>query len=62
MFANKVRAFSCEASATIKLGWKVFLRTNTLAYYKVLLTMDAKCFITLGPGPNVIKLFTSVIF
>ncbi len=36
--------------------------TDTLAYYEHSLLTDVKRFITLGPGANVIKLFTSVFF
>jgi len=38
------------------------LETNSLAHYKHLLITDVKSFITLGPGLNFIKLFTSIIY
>jgi hypothetical protein len=43
-------------------GSKGLPRTNILAYYKLSLITDVKTFIKLGPGANVIKLFTSVIY
>ncbi len=46
----------------VRLGWKVLPGTNTLDYYEDLQIMDAKSFITLGHGANVIKLFTAVIY
>jgi hypothetical protein len=35
--------------------------THTLAYYENSLITEVKRFITLAPGANIIKLFTSVI-
>jgi hypothetical protein len=49
-------------STNIKLGWKRLARTNTLVYSKYSSIKDVKRFITMSPGPNVIKLFTSVIY
>jgi hypothetical protein len=36
--------------------------TNTLAYYEKFVAYGQKKFYTLGPGANVIKLFTMVIY
>jgi len=44
------------------LGWKGLPGTETLAYYKNSYITDVKFYTTLGPGPNVIKLFTAVIY
>jgi hypothetical protein len=41
-----------------RLCWKVLPRTNTLAYFASV--KKIKSFLTLTPGANVIKLFTSV--
>jgi hypothetical protein len=46
--------------AIIRLGWKGLPGTNTLAYYENSLITDRKSFITLGPGGNVIKLFSFI--
>jgi hypothetical protein len=44
-------ASSCRAlAANIRLGWKGFSATNTLAYYEHLLIAAIKSFITFGPG------------
>ncbi len=48
--------------ANLILDWKGLPRTNTPAYYGNSQLPDVKCFITLGPVVNVIKLFTSVIY
>ncbi len=45
----------------IRLGWKDLPVTNTVVYYEHSKIMDAKSFITLTPGPIVIKLFMFVI-
>jgi hypothetical protein len=42
----------------IRIDWQYLAKTNTLAYY----VHYGQFFITLGPGANVIKLFTSVIY
>ncbi len=34
----------------VTLDWKILPMTNTLAYYKNLLFLSIKSFITLGPG------------
>ncbi len=41
----------------IRLGWKDFPGTNTLAYYENPLITGLKSFITLVPVPKVTKLF-----
>ena len=46
----------------ITLVWKGLPGTNTLAYYESSKITDVLSFITLPPGPNVIKLFTAVIY
>ncbi len=43
--------------ANIILGWKGLPGTNALAYYEKAQLTAVKSFITLAPGPNVIKLF-----
>ena len=70
MFAGKAKA--CLSGAThrqalafpsdIRLGWKGLPGTNSLAYYERSYLTAVKSFITLRPGPNVIKLFMSVIY
>jgi hypothetical protein len=47
--------FSYQARVCVRLGLKSMPGTNTLAYYVNLLITDKKSFMTLGPGPNVIK-------
>jgi hypothetical protein len=42
----------------VRLDWKVIASTNTLAYLASSTVTKEKCFITLTPGPNIIKLFT----
>ncbi len=49
------------ALLTIILSWKGLPGTNAQAYEYSQIT-DVKRFITSGPGANVIKLFTSVIY
>ncbi len=61
MFASKVRAYASESPfkcylqdrlvalpANIRLGYKGFPGTNTLAYCKKMLIIPIKSFITLG--------------
>ncbi len=48
--------------AIVRLDWKVIASTNTLAYLASPTVTKEKCFITLTPGANVIKLFSSVIY
>jgi hypothetical protein len=48
--------------ANVRLDWKVIASTNTLAYLASSTVMKGKCFITLTPGANVIKLFTAAIY
>jgi hypothetical protein len=43
----------------IILGWKNLQGTNTLAYFAKNMGEEEKRFITLTPGANVIKLFSS---
>ncbi len=38
------------------------MMTNTLAYYGTELIAAVKSFMIKAPGPNVIKLFTSIIY
>jgi len=45
-----------------RLGWSGLQETNTLTYYKNSQITAVKRFITLGSGPNIIKLFTAVIY
>jgi hypothetical protein len=45
-----------------KLVLKSLPGTNTLAYYENEKITDKNSFIILSPGPNVIKLFPSVIY
>jgi hypothetical protein len=44
------------------VGWKGLPGTNTLAYYELSQIRYVNGFITLGPGVNLIKLFTVVIY
>ncbi len=44
----------------VRLDWKVIASTNTLAYLASLTVMEENSSITLTPGSNVIKLFTTV--
>ncbi len=46
----------------IRLGWKDLPGTSTLAYYELSQITVIKSFKTLGPGANVMKLFTAVIY
>jgi hypothetical protein len=48
--------------ANIKLGLKGIPRTNTLAYYELSYITAVKSFMTLSPGPTVIKLIISIIY
>jgi hypothetical protein len=48
--------------ANIRLGWKGFPGTNTLAYYEKSKLTAVKSFITLATWPKVIKLFTAIIY
>jgi hypothetical protein len=48
--------------ANVMLDWKAIASENTLAYFASLTVTNEKCFITLTPGANVIKLFLSVIY
>jgi len=47
-------------SKNIRLGWKGLTGANTLAYYENSQFTDRKSFITLDPGDDVIKLFSTV--
>ncbi len=44
-------------AAIVRLDWKVIASANTLAYMASSTVRKEKCFITLTPGANVIKLF-----
>jgi hypothetical protein len=46
----------------IRLGWKELGVTNGLAYYGTDLITSVKSLIVATPVPNVIKLFTAVIY
>jgi hypothetical protein len=46
----------------LRLGREACQGTNTLAYYGNASISDFKNLIKLGSGPNVIKLFSSVIY
>jgi len=60
MFAGEAGAYFQALPANIRLGWKGLPGTNTLAFYEHSSIAEANSFITLRPGPNVIKLFSSV--
>jgi hypothetical protein len=51
-FLGKLLAFP----ANVRLDWKVIASTNTLAYLASLTVTKEKCFITVTPGINFIKL------
>ncbi len=61
-FSNPTLGQAVALPAKIRLGYTGLPGTNALAYYKNLLTMVVKVFIRLGPGLNVIKHFTTVIY
>ena len=46
----------------VRKGLKSLPKTNDLAYYENSEITDVKSFITLGPGVNVMKRFSSVIY
>ncbi len=48
--------------AKVRLDWKGLPGTNTLAYLASMLEMKTKSFMTMTLGPNLIKLFTVVIY
>jgi len=48
-------------SQTFRLRSKSLPWTNTLAYYEYSKITDRNSFITLGPGPHVLKLFTDIV-
>jgi hypothetical protein len=54
-FLDKLLVFP----ANVGLDWKVIASSNTLAYLASLKVTKEKCFITLAPGVNVIKHFSS---
>jgi hypothetical protein len=45
-----------------RTGLKVLPGTNTLAYFCYVISDEEKSSKTLTPGPNVLKLFSSVIY
>ncbi len=65
MFAGKAKSLPYIVAPSIwkapsllannRLDWVNLQGKNALAYYKCLLIMDVKSFITMGPGANVIK-------
>jgi len=57
MFAGEAGAYFQALPANIRLGWKGLPGTNTLAFYEHSSIAEANSFITLRPGPNIIKLF-----
>ncbi len=57
-FLGKLLMFT----ANVRLDWKVIASTNTLADLASSTVTKEKYFITMTPGPNVIKLFNAVIY
>jgi hypothetical protein len=55
-FLGKLMVFP----ANDRPDWKVIAYTNTLAYWASSTVTKEKCFITLTPGVDVIKLFSFV--
>ncbi len=47
--------------ANVRLDWKVIASTHTLTYLASSTVTKEKCFITLTPGLNLIKLFFFVV-
>ncbi len=48
--------------ANVRLDWKVFASYNHSSLFGLIDSDEGKSFITLTPGDNIIKLFTSVIY
>jgi hypothetical protein len=70
MFEGKARTYAGEAAfrssilgrllalpTNIRLYWINLPRTNNLAYYPNAKITAVESFMTLGPGPNILKLF-----
>ncbi len=61
LFTAVIYGFLYKARVFVMLDWKCIPMTNAVAYYKNC-NLRTKKFITMHPGVNVIKLFTTVFY
>jgi hypothetical protein len=61
LILSAIYGFLYQARVFVILDWKSLPMTNTLTHNKHWQITNVKSFVTLAPGHNVTKLFTSVI-